>query len=302
MKPLVIYHANCYDGLLAAYAAWIVMQDTADYLPMSYDDIIDKSLVIGREVYFLDFSAKYEVLLALAALAEHITIIDHHKTAQADLSKPLPGNISLIFDMEKAGCVLTAEDFLGHVPWFFDFIGDRDIWKFQYPDTKNFCAGFTAKFPLHDTTFEDLRDALASVSHEHMSMYELARKDDICATGETLIDYRQTLMEGWMAHVEISQLSLENFNGPIGVLTGIPKEFVSEMGHLVMKEKPGLQAVAMLNIIHDGRNKPMVACSWRSVDERADVSEIAKAFGGGGHRNAAGCSMTLELAMVNGMI
>ena len=52
--------------------------------------------------------------------------------------------------------------------------------------------------------------------------------------------------------------------------------------------------------------KPFAACYWdtpkgrvfslRSTDEGMDVSEIAKLYGGGGHRNAAGFTVSFETA------
>ena len=38
-KPLVIYHDTCADGFGAAFAAWLVLGDEADYVPMQYGKI-----------------------------------------------------------------------------------------------------------------------------------------------------------------------------------------------------------------------------------------------------------------------
>jgi phosphoesterase RecJ-like protein len=46
--------------------------------------------------------------------------------------------------------------------------------------------------------------------------------------------------------------------------------------------------------IGDGDGEPMRKVSLRASDERVDVSRIARAMGGGGHRQAAGFSTTME--------
>ncbi|MBK8773051.1 MAG: hypothetical protein IPM06_21840 [Rhizobiales bacterium] len=39
MKPLVIYHANCADGFGAAFAAWLRLGDSADYVACRYGEV-----------------------------------------------------------------------------------------------------------------------------------------------------------------------------------------------------------------------------------------------------------------------
>ena len=46
----------------------------------------------------------------------------------------------------------------------------------------------------------------------------------------------------------------------------------------------------------DGNGKPLRKVSLRASDERVDVSAIARAQGGGGHRQAAGFTTDMELS------
>lgn len=297
-QALVCYHAKCYDGLLAAYAAWVCRGDSdTDYLPMNYGDTVPESLA-GRTVFMLDFSVPYETLCHMAREARNIIIIDHHKTAQEDLvGRDLPNNVELLFDMHKAGCVLAAEYFLGSVPWFFDYIGDRDIWAFKFPETKDFCAGFSAEFPLPSTGFADLQHQLVNVGRSEMSVREEYARDRICGKGRTLRDYRDRLMESWLEDLSITFVQTPEFAiHRVGVLTGIPREFVSEMAQLALTQNPDLSCVVIAAFKPDSPF-PKVQCSWRSEDSRYDVSVIAKALGGGGHRNAAGCTINLDAAV-----
>lgn len=301
-NAVIIYHAKCYDGFLAAYAAWLKLGDHAKYVPMSYDDTLFPD-ILDKDVYFVDFSTDAETLNRMAQRAKSITVIDHHKTAEAELSKPLAGNIATYFDMSKSGCELTAHFFLGFVPWFFEYIGDRDIWKFKHPETKAFCAGFFAEFPLHDLAFEDLQVHLVAVPMADMRERETRDRGMLCAKGHTIMDYRNGLIDGWLGNVRSAALGLQDWNGHIGVVNGMPLEFISEMGAAALKDNLHFDCIAIVNLMYEkGSNTQVVAVSWRSDDGHADVSKIAKAFGGGGHRNAAGCTMTLELARTNNLI
>lgn len=85
MKPLVIYHANCADGYGAAFAAWLVLGDEADYMPCQYGKQAEEfmtSLAFDREVYILDFSFPKNVMDEIFRRAEYVVWLDHHATSR----------------------------------------------------------------------------------------------------------------------------------------------------------------------------------------------------------------------------
>lgn len=53
MKPLVLYHANCWDGFCAAWIARKALGE-CNFVPVQYGQ--DPPEVGNREVYILDFS------------------------------------------------------------------------------------------------------------------------------------------------------------------------------------------------------------------------------------------------------
>lgn len=61
-------------------------------------------------------------------------------------------------------------------------------------------------------------------------------------------------------------------------------QYLSELGNTLAKNHPELDYVAIIN--------PSLSVSLRSSDEGADVSEVAKIFGGGGHAHSAGFSLS----------
>ena len=64
MRPLVIYHGNCYDGFTAAWIANSALND-AELIPAKYGD--PPPDVMAREVFVLDFSYPREVMQAMSA-------------------------------------------------------------------------------------------------------------------------------------------------------------------------------------------------------------------------------------------
>src|SRR3990167_617523 len=102
IKPLVIYHAGCWDGFCAAWVARKALGDI-DTHPAHYGtkppDIKD------RVVYVLDFSYPRETMDYIATNARRTVVLDHHKTAEAALDglhQPESG-IDVWFDMTKSG-------------------------------------------------------------------------------------------------------------------------------------------------------------------------------------------------------
>ena len=96
-RPICIYHKNCADGFGAAWAVWKKHGDAFEYHASAYGD--DPPDFHGRDVYMVDFSFKRPVMERILLAAETVTVLDHHKTAQADL-EPLmkTGEIKGIFD------------------------------------------------------------------------------------------------------------------------------------------------------------------------------------------------------------
>lgn len=289
----VIYHAECYDGLLAAYAAWLNMGDSADYLPMAYGDPVPEELT-GMQLYMVDFSVSPGEARKLCAKFRSVEIIDHHISAIQkfkEVDSPLPNNLHLNFDTTKAGCILSAERFLNHVPWFFEYVGDWDIWKFKYPETKEFTAGFFAKFPLADTTFDALNDLLGTAPRKTMSDPELAMEQNLCSAGQLLLKAFDSYVQEFL---KFAQFGHDDRARPIALLYNVPRPFISEVGNAAIKKFPDVDYVLIANFVARER-KNMVNVSLRSDDDHIDVSEIAKTFGGGGHRNAAGYEIPKQM-------
>lgn len=116
-KTLCIYHDNCADGLLAAWAVKKALGDEVEFAAANYGDPLPKEscptckgtgsgdyscsagctdclgtgelapLYLNRNVLIVDFSYPLSVLRAMAQEARSVLVLDHHKTAQEDLAE-----------------------------------------------------------------------------------------------------------------------------------------------------------------------------------------------------------------------
>lgn len=158
----VIYHANCADGIAAAWCIWTVLPDEdacidpdvlsfAEYIPAKYGnpppDVKDKNVLI------VDFSYKKDVMIEMLKVAKHIRILDHHKSAEElkELFDLYP-NFSGIIDMDRSGAQIAYDEIeytgkfkslnysfklLSSRFWIIDHIADRDLWKWEIPTSKD---------------------------------------------------------------------------------------------------------------------------------------------------------------------
>lgn len=286
MKPLCIYHDKCADGFTSAWAVYKAFGDEVDFFGGVHQN--PPPDVKGRDVIMVDFSYKRPVIDEMAAVASSILILDHHKTAEADLAPfvgtaidstlceewqrsklgdPTARKVNALFDMTRSGALITWEFFHPGrpVPNIVQYVSDRDLWQFKLPLSREVNAYIFA----HEYTFRNW-NYLDAATRDHMGVQHVGdmggaiEKKHHKDVAELTAAFKRRMMIGghevWAAN--------------------IPYTLTSDAGHLM------------------AMGEPFAACYWdtpegrvfslRSTDEGLDVSEIAKQYGGGGHRNASG--------------
>lgn len=295
-NPLVIYHGKCADGFGAAwvfYNAQERSETTFDFHAGVYND--PPPDVTGRVVYMVDFSYTVPVLEAMVKEAKHVYLIDHHKTAiDAVLAtgKHENGllsatNFTTYVDINRSGAML-AWDFIYNTTWLTDrlyalysvsdfaykqpprlleHIQDRDLWKFKLPNTREIQANLFS----HEYDFEQWTKMMEAGPSELLQMtvagaaIERKHFKDI----KELIDVARRI------------ISIGGFAVPCASL---PYTMSSDAGHIMASDyKEGKVFAACYTDTAEHR-----IFSLRSTESGIDVSDIAKQYGGGGHRNAAG--------------
>jgi hypothetical protein len=264
VADLVLYHASCPDGFTAAWAAWRKFGDAAEYLPVQYGPGQVPPDVTGRDVLILDFSYPRALLLEMYAKAKSLRVLDHHVSAQKDLA----GLDFCVFDMERSGAGLAWDELhdreqLASRPDLVDYVEDRDLWRFKLPDSRAINA-YIGSFEFSFEKWTELAD-------------EFIDSERIVGIGEALLRG----VDRYVASMA-KQARLVTLAGYVVPCVNAPYLNTSELvGHLA-EQVPEAFAVGWFQ-----RGDGLYQYSLRSQGS-FDVSELAKQFGGGGHRNAAG--------------
>lgn len=306
MKPLVIYHDNCSDGFGAAFAAWMKFGDNAEYLPVSYGKDYSKSEntfpIHDREVYILDFSFPREVMDTIFRFANRVVWLDHHKTAfemwceryekgMVSQALPIGGERHLIcLDDNRSGALIAWEYFhpTTPVPKLIQHIDDYDRWQFKIEGTKAFNKALWSYVPWSFEQWKGLNSAFNMWHESH-------HYDQFINEGEALLRAHeqnvQAVVKDAATGVAI-QWDFKEVAGTVGyrevcgLAANCPPHLASDVGHELANRSGTFGLVWSLN------KDRKCQCSLRSNGDY-DVSAIAKAFGGGGHRNAAGFEVSI---------
>ena len=253
----VIYHADCTDGFGAAYSAWKLLGNRAEYYPCKHGT--PPPDVKGKTVVILDFSFDNGTIKKMIKESEALIVIDHHKSAMVELH-----DISnTYFDMTKSGAMLAWEFFHPgkDPPKFIKYIQDRDLWKWELVYSKEFSAAFDM-VPFEFEEFEKFEDD---------SVF-----DDAIKRGSYILAYSKTVVK------KVCEKAVSRKYSGKDVLIVNSSHWMSEIG---ARLSPDCDFAVIWYYDHNDRINKI---SLRSFHDHIDVSEIAKDFGGGGHRKAAG--------------
>ncbi|MGO1500800.1 MAG: phosphohydrolase [Marinobacter sp.] len=273
IKPtLCIYHANCADGFGSALAVWLRFADSRpEFVPAAYGDLVPDC--VGHEVLLVDFSYKLPVLEQIIAQANSVTILDHHKTAEADIQPLLDAaQVHGEFDMARSGAAITWDWCFPDEerPRLIEYIQDRDLWQFNLEGTREISAALFS----YDQEFEVWKNILTALEDEE-------GREFMVRMGQTLRRKHNKDLDDILKATKRRML-ICGYSVPVA---NVPYIFASDAGNRMAE---GELFSASYFDTPDGRK-----FSLRSKDTGMDVSEIAKGFGGGGHARAAGFMMPI---------
>ena len=278
----IVYHDNCHDGITAL---WCALQRWPGAEPYAgkYDEPPNLDRLQGRDVVLVDFSWKRPAMLELILHANSVEIYDHHKTAEAELygldgatiwdefdpDQAPPSirqaDVKLVFDMERSGAGIAWDELVGGTrPPLVDYVEDRDLWRFAKPFSREVHAACNC----HPLTIE---------AREVLMKRELA---GLIAEGAAALRYHDKLVASAARYP--LPMTIGCYVVPTVCCPTV--ELVSDLCHKLAVGNPFAATWAQKP---DGSR----VFQLRSTPEGVDVSEIAKGYGGGGHRNAAGFTL-----------
>lgn len=267
MKSIVIlYHKDCPDGFGGAWAAWKKFGNKTDYIGVEHQTQPLK--LKNKEIYLIDFCySKKEIMKKLLKDNKKVVVIDHHISQKETIKI----SSKYIYNLNHSGSVLTWKYFYPKkpIPKLLLHIEDMDIWKFKLPKTKELMSALE----IYDFNFK-IWNKIANDFENKKT------KGKYIAEGELILKYEQEIIDRLMKTADEAKFK--------GYKTAIVNSPVlhSQIGNAFVKRGYPIAAIWSQK---NGKRK----ISLRS-NGKIDVSKIAKEFGGGGHKAAAGFSINTE--------
>jgi hypothetical protein len=263
-----IYHARCQDGFTAAWAVWKRFGNAVRYIPADYDTPPPPDLA-GEHVVIVDFSFKGPTMRAIAAQAASVLVLDHHKSAQAEL-EPLFSEelIGGVFDMHRSGAMLAWDWYHGGdwVPALVQHVQDRDLWQFKLEGTREIAAALFS----YDYSF-DMWEILSMRVEDYLGRSLLVKE------GSAIARARQKEL-----HELLPTLTrMVSIGGHLVPAVNVPKSMGSEACDMLAKGHP-------FAAYYFDRADGLREFGLRARGSGIDVAAIAERYGGGGHATAAG--------------
>jgi oligoribonuclease NrnB/cAMP/cGMP phosphodiesterase (DHH superfamily) len=262
-KPLVIYHAQCLDGMTAAWAVKTALGE-GDYIPATHGEAPPD--VAGRDVVVVDFSYKRPVMEAMAQQARSMLVLDHHKSAQADLA----GLPYAVFDMGRSGAGIAWDWY--HPgrprPAIVNLVEDDDLWRHALPGSREFQLRLDM-------------EAMNFAAWERVAAMTAQELEGFIGEGGIL----KRAFDKEVAALLTDRYAV-TLDGEIGLAVNATGKYSSELGHQ-LAQLSGTYGMVWRQL--DGKIK----VSLRSTGDY-DVAHLCGRFGGGGHRNAASFSLPVS--------
>ena len=285
-KVAVLYHRDA-DGFGAAYACWKALNDSCELLfgSVQYGEEppYDGLKAFGPElIYIVDFSYTSEILLRLENEFGSVRVIDHHKTAEKELSifdsYKLGPDSGVFFCADRAGCTLTWDLFFFgevHPPDILLYVEDRDLWKFNMEHSKEI-------------------NAYIATLDEDFEIWDNFYTPEAYTCGVAVLKFQAEQIKRRLRDVVMVRFDqkmnvfMPEFGG--GALRIVPflncSDNISEVGNALCAAYPD----SPFSVTYCDRKDGTRSYSLRS-NNGFDVSVVAKAFSGGGHPGASGFSL-----------
>lgn len=284
---VIITHGWCMDGLSAA---WIVRKYLQLHNIESYKikyvfgtkrnlvtDIAPLNLadLKGKDIFITDYMYTYDELKDVEC--KSLTIIDHHESSIQECKKcgTLPmvsGNVYVQHDQSYSGAGLAWKILFPNtqMPWWIQYIQDRDLWKFQLPNSREIND---AIYNLKYRTF---------AKFDELDSFTQAQIDWLIEQGKQISNIKNDI---------VSTISKYGHKCKFGnhiiyaIETGV---LVSDVSDYIYNSDIKNEYDFIMCISYDFKERAY-KCRLRSK-EGTNVATIAEQYGGGGHINASGFS------------
>ena len=259
---VILYHNNCPDGFGGAWAARKKFGKKADYIGVKHHEVPPAGLE-DKDVYIIDFSYPEEITKKLLDATKSLTQIDHHITAK-EVTESIPNHV---YDNDYSGATLAWRYFFPNeeIPIYLKYTEDIDLWKFNMQRAEDFLA-FSAIVPFD---FDKWDKIVADFEDEK-------KRNSYLDKGRNLLEYQNRLIGEMIEGGE--EVVFDGHSALVVNSSVLP----SQLGNAIVKNGYDIG-------ITWAHSSDVIKVSLRSDKEGSvDVGKIAKKYGGGGHKSAAG--------------
>jgi oligoribonuclease NrnB/cAMP/cGMP phosphodiesterase (DHH superfamily) len=271
MATVVLYHAECNDGIMAAAVVSYFEKDpTITYYPVQYRQPMPV-LPPGLDIILVDFCHdNLGAMLLLLESCKSMRIIDHHDGSIASIkalqqADEIRNKLTVFFDEQESGASLT--------------------WKSYSPNPMPKVVQLARNHDLHvgktiedDYFFYGVLTENQNVSFWHSLLTDTEKVAALIVAGRNIYNFvLNTVLP--QARLKLGYTAVSGFTIPVVNVNRV-------LQSLVLEELCKVSMVAMAyEDLGNGKRK----WSVRSLAETHGAAQrIAKEFGGNGHLNAAG--------------
>ena len=281
MNKLLIVHHNDVDGVVSKlvllpklandYEDHTVETHCVNY---GYDFSFLSELDSTDLVYFADFCLDPKFMVELSKLVKKLVVIDHHPVAK-ELSTLQSSNLEVVYNEYASGCELCwTYCYLDPIPRIIERLGSYDTFRFKEDHSKLYRNAVVATQEYVSANLDELgclRDLLG------------LNETDVITVGSGMIKAKKSLVKIAIESGKSASIDGHDFlvyPGGVGFNAAAYDFDLYPMYHGYIFYELGV----------DGN----VKCSIRSLIPDLDISEIAKKYGGGGHKMASGFRISYD--------
>lgn len=291
MSERVYFHCPCIDGLFGAYFYYKEFTNRdIQYIPSKPGRDIQMP---EKECYltFIDMVPTINTVKQMAnnPLVLGVRIIDHHKGNNEiiDLVRTLIPTAQVVFEQWACGAKLVLSSYSDLAVTYpilaqiADYIDDKDRWIWALENSKQVSTYLNTliEMPTNEKTTYIAFNTIDQLFLTGNITIEL-----MAARGQAYDEYANVLIEQAVRGAVFTTMTVPSGTYKIAHVSS--KQFRSEIGSvLITRYEIDFSVCWHYDPVND-----QFVLSLRSDDNHVDVDKIAKELGGGGHRNASGCS------------
>jgi oligoribonuclease NrnB/cAMP/cGMP phosphodiesterase (DHH superfamily) len=289
---LVIYHGPCSDGVSALWCANQYLNE----IEYKFESIQCRAGsdpdgdFDDKRILFVDLCPSLKFIIDKCKIAKKLTILDHHKSAidmyHENASKlESIDNLEIEMDPERAGCQIAWDYFFSNKPrpWFIDYIGDRDLWKWSLTYSKEINAALFENNLIDPANPNKLTDLLSDQEN---------KKENLLAQGKVILQLQKRELDVGCNKALVAEFKHKDKIYKIWLGGNISMSLRSELGNLLVNKKfpdgtnPDFAAIW----VYDPKSNEWWI-SFRGGENSPDLSVIARELGFGGHKMASGMTI-----------